>query len=209
MKTNSDKRINLPCALCVAKNIHRYSQHLVMGLIWIKLPVKFLQFRTSSKCSQCCGLLLCNCSLLLCNTLLSPLVEDHQGIVWPHELPSFHDLCDVGLPCPSVWSLSLSEVMSLAQKRLVSLDSRIFGRGTCECETEVSSFEIISTQHDWYYFLGLFQDHWQPVSWHYNFKGNKITMISLCKKSHLYSWYHKRVLWYHTSWSITIPSILW
>lgn len=107
MKTNSDKRINLPCALCVAKNIHRYSQHLVMGLIWIKLPVKFLQFRTSSKCSQCCGLLLCNCSLLLCNTLLSPLVEDHQGIVWPHELPSFHDLCDVGLPCPSVWSLSL------------------------------------------------------------------------------------------------------
>lgn len=65
----------------------------------------------------------------------------------------------VMLACPvPLCDLSLSEVMSLAQKRLVSLDSRIFGRGTCGCETEVSSFEIILTQH-WYYFLGLFQDH--------------------------------------------------
>jgi len=41
--------------------------------------------------------------------------------------------------CPSACSLSLSlsEVMSVAQKRLVSLDSRIFGRGTCGCETKV------------------------------------------------------------------------
>lgn len=84
-------------------------------------------------------------------TLLSPLLEEHHGIIWPHELPRFHDLCDVGLPCPSVWSLS--EVMSVAQNRLVSLDSRIFGRGTCGCETKVSSSEMILTQH-WYYFLG-------------------------------------------------------
>ncbi len=124
-----------------------------------------LQFRTSSKCPSCCVysyITVCLSKGVQLPSIPKPLgqmirVHSTLSISWGAPwncLATWTALAPWPFwcwPCPSVQSLY--EVMCVTQKRLVSLDSRIFGRGTCGWETEVEA--PLKLYQNWYFLLGL------------------------------------------------------
>ncbi len=123
-----------------------------------------LQFRTSSKCQSCCAY--SYITVCLSKGVQLPSIPNPLGqMIWVHStlsiswgapwncLATWTALSPWPFwcwPCPSVQSVY--EVTCVTQKRLVSLDSRIFGRGTCGCETEVET--PLKWYQNWHFLLG-------------------------------------------------------